>query len=427
MLITDRPAADALRDRLHGDVYGPDDAGYDEARRPWNLAVEQRPALVAFPRTDADVIAIVAYAREQGLNVAAQATGHGARHRDLAATILVNTRHMRGVRIDPGARKARVRAGAVWADVTGLASAYGLAPLAGSAPDVGVVGYTLGGGVSWLGRRYGLACHSVTAVEIVLADGRHVRADAHTEPDLFWALRGGGGDFGVVTALEFDLHPATDLHGGALMWPVARAEEVFTAWRDWTETVPDEVSSLCRILNLGPHRFVVIEAAIMGDPRILDPLRALNPELGQITPMRPAELTSIHNDPEQPTAGLGGHRMLRAIPDGALAELVARANPPLLSVELRHLGGALKRPRNAALDALHGAYVLHAVGPTPDAEAAMAVDAALTRLTDALEPWDAGRAIRNFSDRPRRFYDDAAAERLNAIKARHDRDGIFMN
>src|SRR3954471_4930123 len=176
MLITDRPAADVegLRDRLHGEVYGPDDAGYDEARRAWNLAVEQRPALVAFPYTDADVIATVAFAREHGLRLAPQATGHGAHGADLTGTIVVNTRQMRGVRIDPGARKARVRAGAVWADVTGPASAYGLAPPAGSAPDVGIVGETLGGGISWLGRRYGLACHSVTAIEIVLADGRHV-------------------------------------------------------------------------------------------------------------------------------------------------------------------------------------------------------------------------------------------------------------
>jgi FAD binding domain len=427
MLITDRPAADAdaLRDRLHGEVHGPDDAGYDGARRAWNLAVEQRPALVAVPSSDADVIATVGYAREQGLRIATQATGHGARRRDLSDAILVNTRQMRGVRIDPGARRARVRAGAVWADVTGPASAYGLAPLAGTAPDVGVVGYTLGGGLGWLGRRYGLACHSVTAIEIVLPDGRHARADAHTEADLFWALRGGGGGLGIVTALEFELHPVGQLHGGALMWPVERAEEIFVAWRDWTETVPDEVSSLCRILNVGPHSFVIVEAAIMGDPAILDPLRALDPELGQIGPMRPSELTSIHNDPEEPTAGMGGHRMLRSLPDGAIAELVARATAPLVCVELRHLGGALKRPRNAVLDALHGSYALYAIGRTPDAESAIAVDAALTGLTEVLEPWDAGRAILNFSDRPRRFYHDAACERLQAVKIRHDADGMF--
>src|SRR5262249_8865143 len=142
----DRPAADvnALRDRLHGEVYGPEDAGYDAARRAWHLAVDQRPAIVALPITDADVIATVEFARESGLRILPQATGHGAPGADLTHTILLSTKHMRGVRIDPGARRARVRAGAVWADVTGPASAYGLAPLAGSAPNVGVVGYTLG-------------------------------------------------------------------------------------------------------------------------------------------------------------------------------------------------------------------------------------------------------------------------------------------
>ena len=273
MLITDRPSADVevLRSRLYGDVYGPDDAGWDEARRAWNLAIDQRPAAVAFPLTDSDVVAVVEFAREEGLRVAAQATGHGAGAiASLEDAILISTKHMRGVRIDPGTRRARVRAGAVWADVTGPAAAYGLAPLAGSAGDVGVVGYTLGGGLSWLGRKHGLACNSVVAIELVTADARHVRVDAARDPELFWALRGGGGQFGVVTAIEFELHPVEELQGGALMWPAERAEEIFAAWRDWTATVPDEVTSLCRIVNApGGPSFVVVEAAILGDAEVL--------------------------------------------------------------------------------------------------------------------------------------------------------------
>ena len=249
MLIFDRPAADvdALRSRLHGEVYGPGDPGWDDARRAWNLAVDQRPAAVALPVTDADVVAVVDYAREEGLRVAVQGTGHGASAgASLEGTILVNTKRMRGVRIDPGTRRARVRAGALWADVTGPASAYGLAPLAGTAGDVGVVGYTLGGGLGWLGRKHGLACNSVTAIELVTADGRHVRTDHANDPELFWALRGGGGELGVVTAMEFELYPVEALEAGALLWPVERAAEIFAAWRDWTVTVPEEVSSLCR-------------------------------------------------------------------------------------------------------------------------------------------------------------------------------------
>ena len=278
MLITGLPSIDveALRARLYGEVYGPDDEGWDEARRAWNLAVDQRPAAVALPITDADVVEIVNFAREEGLRVAPQGTGHGASAlAGLDDTILLSTKRMRGVRIDPNARRARVRAGAIWQDVTAPASAYGLAPLAGSAHDVGVVGYTLGGGLSWLAREHGFACDSVTAIELVTADGALVRTDERNDPELFRALRGGGGNFGVVTSMEFKLYPVSELTGGALLWPQERAEEIFNAWREWTTTVPNHVTSLCRLLNVPPlpdvpeplrgRSFVVVEAAILGD------------------------------------------------------------------------------------------------------------------------------------------------------------------
>ncbi len=432
MLITDRPSADVevLRSRLHGDVCGPDDAGWDEARRAWNLAIDQRPAAVAFPLTDSDVVAVVEFAREEGLRVAAQATGHGAGAiASLEGTVLISTKHMRGVRIDPGTRRARVRAGAVWADVTGPAAAYGLAPLAGSAGDVGVVGYTLGGGLSWLGRKHGLACNSVVAIELVTADARHVRVDAARDPELFWALRGGGGQFGVVTAIEFELHPVEALQGGALLWPVERAEEIFAAWRDWTATVPEEVTSLCRIVNVpGGPSFVVVEAAILGDADVLAPLRALEPDLDMVAPMSPADLIEIHNDPKEPVPGMTGHRLLTEAPDDAIAELVAHASTSLVAIELRHLGGALGRTSvcHGALAGLQGEFSLFAVGIVPDAEAAMTVDVALGRLTQAMASWDAGLAFRNFSERRARFFDGHAAHRLRTLKAQVDGDDLFV-
>src|SRR3954470_6935074 len=273
MLITDLPAIDieALRSRLYGDVFGPGDEGWDAARRAWNLAVDQRPAAVALPLTDGDVVEVVNFAREEGLRVAPQGTGHGAAAlASLEGTILLSTRHMRGVRIDPRSRRARVRAGAVWADVTAPASAYGLAPLAGSAHDVGVVGYSLGGGLSWLARKHGLACDRVTAIELVPADGDHVRTTAENDPELLDALRGGGGSFGVVTAMEFKLYPIESLTAGAMAWPWERAEEIFNAWREWTKTIPEDITSLCRILQVPPlpdvpeplrgRQLVVVEA-----------------------------------------------------------------------------------------------------------------------------------------------------------------------
>jgi len=436
MLFTGLPSTDveALRARLYGEVYGPDDEGWDEARRAWNLAVDQRPAAVAFPVTDSDVVAVVNFAREEGLRVAPQGTGHGASAiRSLEGTILLSTKRMRGVRIDPGARTARVRAGALWADVTGPASAYGLAPLAGSSHDVGVVGYTLGGGLSWLARKYGFACDSVTAIELVTADGEHIRTNAETDPELFRALRGGGGNFGVVTALEFTLYPVESLTAGAMAWPWERAEEIFNAWREWTRTVPDDITSLCRILQvpalpdvpppLRGRKLVVVEAAILGDLDMLGPLRALEPELDMFAAMPPAGLIEIHNDPKGPVPGMGDHRLLADAPAEAIAALVAAAGPgsdsPLVSVELRHLGGAL--PVDAA-------FSLFAIGMVASAEAAMAIDGALARVMDAVAPYDAGRALLNFSERPQpadRLFDGYTLNQLRAVKDRVDGDDLF--
>src|SRR4051794_26784731 len=315
MLITNRSDADveALRARVDGEVFGPGDAGWDRARRPWNLVADQRPAAVVFPVTDADVVAVVDYAREAGLRIAPQGTGHGAAAlAPLEDAILLSMARMRGVRIDGKRRVARVRAGSLWADVAGPASAYGLAPLAGSSPDVGVVGYCLGGGLSWLGRKYGLASESVLAIELVTADGRQVRADKDTNAGLFWALRGGGGSFGVVTSMEIALHPVAELHGGMLIWPWERAEEIFAAWREWVDTVPDEVTSLCRIIQvpdmpdvpppLRGRGLVAVEAAILGGDEILAPLRALEPEIDMVSAIPPAALSRIHMDPEHPVA-----------------------------------------------------------------------------------------------------------------------------
>jgi len=182
---------------------------------------------------------VVRLARDHGLRVAAQGTGHGAAPLgSLADTILVKTTAMRRVTINPDTKIARAEAGAIWLDVVEAAARHGQAALAGTAPGGGVVGYTIGGGISWLGRAYGLAANNVEAIEVVTADGRLVRADARTEPDLFWALRGGGGSFGVVTAIELQLFPITEVYAGLLWWPADAASAVLQAWRELTQGKP---------------------------------------------------------------------------------------------------------------------------------------------------------------------------------------------
>ena len=242
-----------LKAMVAGDVFVPADDGYDAARRPWNLFVDQRPAVVVFAESVVDVVRALRFARSQRMRVAPQSTGHGALPvESLEGAMLLKTSRMRRVDIYAAIRTARAEAGAQWEDVTAPAGEYGLAALAGTSPNVGVTGYTLGGGMGWLTRRFGLAANSVTAVEIVTPDGRLVRADTDHEPDVFWAVRGGGGSVGVVTALEMALYPVAKLYAGALFFPIERASEVLHAWREWTDTVPDEVTSIGRLLRLPP-------------------------------------------------------------------------------------------------------------------------------------------------------------------------------
>jgi FAD/FMN-containing dehydrogenase len=208
---------EALQTAITGEVFVAGEDGYDQARQAWNLTVDERPAIVVAAETAADVAQAVRFARSQGMRIAPQGTGHGSEPLEpLTGAMLLRTVRMRDVRVDPVAHTARAEAGTLWQDVTVPAAEHGLAALAGTSPNVGVTGYTLGGGIGWLARRYGLAANSVTAAEVVTPDGRLARTDAEHEPDLFWAVRGGGGSVGVVTALEMRLYPVRELYAGAL-------------------------------------------------------------------------------------------------------------------------------------------------------------------------------------------------------------------
>jgi len=453
MPISERTVQDVqhLRDRLRGDVVGPADTAWDQARQAWNLAVDQRPALVALPVDAEDVVAIVDYARQHGLRVAPQGTGHNAGPiASLDDTVLVSTVRMRGVELDAVARRARVAAGTLWLEVTAPASEHGLAPLAGSSPDVGVVGYCLGGGVSWLSRRHGLAANSVLAIEIVTADGRLRRVDAENDPDLFWALRGGGGSFGVVTAMEIALYPVPELYAGAMFWPWERSSEVLHAWREWTATVPDEVTSAARIMQMPPipevpeplrgRAFVTIDAAILGSrafgAEIVQRLRDLGPEIDTFDIVPPVALSRLHNDPEEPVPALSEHRLLGELPAEAIDALVAVAGPgsgsPLLLAELRHLGGALAvaAAGHGAQPTLDAAYLAFGAGIAATPEMVAGLEAALPVFKEALAPWDAGRGYLNFEERTvdsRSFYDEVTHRHLARIKARVDPADIFRS
>ena len=429
----------------------PHDPSWNEARVAWNLAVDQQPAAVALPESAEDVVAVVRWARSRGLRVAPQGTGHNAAAMgSLAHTLLVKTERMRGVEIDPDARTARVEAGVLWAEVAEAAAEHGLAALAGSSPDVGVVGYSLGGGISWLGRCYGLAANSVTAVELVNAEGEIVRADHENESELFWALRGGGGSFGVVTALEFKLYPITEVYAGVLFFPIERGTEVLRAWSRWTEDVPDEVTSVGRFLQFPPipdipeplrgGSFVVVEATSLlsesATDELLAPLRELGPAMDTFATIPVQRLSSLHMDPEHPVPGVGDGMLLRDFPEEAVDAIVAAAGAdsgsPLLSVEVRHLGGALGRmqPGHGALATIEARFAMFAVGISMTPEMGAVMKAHIEVVQAALASWDAGRDYLNFTERRERgerFFGSATYRRLQTVKGKVDPDDVFRS
>jgi FAD/FMN-containing dehydrogenase len=425
------------------------DPGWDEARRAWNLTADQQPAAIARPASALDVVAAIGYARRHGLRVAAQGTGHNAPPLGpLSGTVLIKTGAMRQVTIDPGLMTARAQAGALAQDVTDAAAAHGLAGLPGTSPDVGVVGYTLGGGMSWLGRKYGLAASNVEAFQAVTADGRLVRADAAHESDLFWALRGGGGSFAVVTEVVLRLFPVAAVCAGLLWWPIAAAPDVLHAWRDLTASgLPDEFTTMARLMRIPdlpqvpePIRggsFVVIDALHLGGPaeadRILAPLRALRPGTDTVHVMPSREMGHLHMDPEQPTPGVGDCQLLDTLPVAAIDQLIGLVGPgaddaPNM-VEVRHIGGEMRRarPGNGALAAIDADYALICGSAATSPDSAAAVMRSVHSIQAGMAEWAARQAYLNFTETrrdPASFWDPRAYARLRQIKAAldpHDR------
>jgi FAD/FMN-containing dehydrogenase len=433
--------------RIAGRVVTTGDSDWDAARAAWNLTADLHPSAVAFPESAEDVAAVVRFAAEHDLRVAAQGTGHGAPAlAPLDDTILVKTERMRGVEVDDDARTARIAAGVLAAEVGEAVQAYGLCGMPGSSPDVGVVGYTLGGGLGWLSRAHGFACNRVSAIELVTADGEPRRVDAEAHEDLFWALRGGGGGFAIVTALQLDLLPISELYAGGLIFPAELGAGAFRAFRDWAAGVSDEVTATARFLRPPPlpdvpeplrdRPLITVEAACIGSQadgeRTVAPLREIGePIMDTFGQIPAAALTRIHMDPEQPVPGLGHHLVLRELPDEALDAFARAAGPeadsPLLMAELRQLGGAMARPAEGAgaLAALDADFVMVAVGVLMAPEMKAPLDHALDRLADKMGPWASEGGYYNFAERPcdvDAILPPETCARLAEVKRRWDPD-----
>lgn len=445
-------AATRLQAQIQGQVILPGDADYDEARLAWNRKVEQHPALIVAAESSQDVATAVAFARQHNLGVAIQSTGHG-NVRPADECLLILTCGLRGVAIDPDARTARVAAGEQWGAVLAAAQEHGLAPLLGSSPTVGVVGYTLGGGLGWLGRKYGLSADNVLAFELVTIDGRLLIASEVENSDLFWGLRGGGGSLGIITSLTIRLFPVAEVYAGNLFYPADMARDVFRHYRSWIATAPDELTSSVLVMNFPPfpelpeflrgRSFAIVRGCYCGTMEHGEALLRhwrdwQAPLIDDFKAIPFSQAATISNDPVEPLPGFNSGAWLRELSDDAIEAIVrfglgADGPSPLIFAEVRHAGGAIRRV--AAETAVYGnrdaELVLSLVGVAPSPSAHHNLVAYTGRLKDALRPALTGGVYMNFlegAESQQRIRDGLSAggyERLAQIKAAVDPDNLL--
>jgi hypothetical protein len=436
-----------LADRLPGHVHHPGAPGFDAACGGFDLSAVPHPEVAVSVFDESDVATAVRFAAERGLPVAVRATGHGPVH-GVDQGLLIDTRALSTVTVDAVRRTATVGAGANWTPVLARSAPLGLIPLCGSSPDVGVAAYTTGGGLSPLGRRHGWAADHVRRLRMVTPDGEAREITADTETELFWAVRGGGGNFGVVTELEFDLFPGDSLYGGGLYLPGEAAPELMAAFGRCTADAPDELGLSVAFLTLPDvdavpaplrGRFVAhLRVTHLGSAedaeRLIAPLRAVAPPLvDSVRPLPITEIGTVHGDPTHPQPVSCGGAALPRWDDDAIDALLGEIGPTSPHMlEVRHLGGALARPaavedavghRDSTFNLFTSAY------PGPSFEAAATQQTAFYRR---LLPWTGGRSIYNFTARPDRrpidargAFDASTLARLQGIKAAWDPQDLF--
>ena len=440
----------ALRARVIGQVLEPTDAGFVNAVQGWSLGHRHHPAVVVVAQDTMDVIETVCFARSNQLKIAVQATGHGF-VRDAEGAVLLNVSKMNAVRVDPIAQTATIQPGAIWAQVLEAARMHGLTGLVGDTPSVGATGYVLGGGTGWFARLHGLGIDSLLEAEIVTADGELHTVNAEREPELFWALRGGGGGFGVVTSIKLRLYPHATVTAGQVIFPLEHAKDAFHAYREWIKTVPNEITSRVMLMR-GPDAefmppFVRGRVALMlqfvyagsrqAAQNVIAPLLGTPGALLRLVDeIAPAELGRFFGAPPAPTEAVGRAELLDELNDQAIDTLVGLAAlevAPFYLLELRHLGGAIaSTPDDAsAFGHRHAGFLANfrvlITGPNAHGTATQYVQA----FTDRVKPFATGSILPNFIDgdegleRDRAAYPDLKTMRVSLLKARFDPDNLF--
>jgi FAD/FMN-containing dehydrogenase len=443
--------AQELRDALKGELIAPSDQGYDEARSVWNGMIDRRPALIARCVDTSDVVAAIGFGRTEGLTVAVRGGGHNvAGNATCDGGLVIDLSKMKAIAIDPDARTVKAQGGLTWGELDGETQAIGLATTGGLVTSTGVAGFTLGGGIGWMMRKHGLACDNLIGAELVTADGQVVRTSESENAELLWGLRGGGGNFGVVTEFEFRLHPVSQVLAGLVAWPAPAARDVLRFWRDWVGETPDDLCTMGAFLYAPPEPFVPPE--VVGQPIFaiacmhldtegtgeadLRPLRELGPAVDVIGPM-PYTVVQGMFDAGVPRGSRNYWRsgFLGALSDDALDTIIAHTDKipaPMGQVHLHQMGGAVGRvPAGAtAFGSRDAGFLMNYIGLWLDPAEDETNTAWVRAASDAMEPYGTGTRYVNFlADEGeagvQSAYDSETITRLRNLKSRYDPTNFF--
>jgi FAD/FMN-containing dehydrogenase len=435
---------DELRADFQGSLIGPEDAGYDEARKIWNGMIDKRPALIAQCAGTSDVVAVVNLVREKGLTVAVRGGGHNvAGNATCDDGVVIDLRLMNGVSVDPDRRIARAQGGVTWGEYDRETQRHGLASPGGAISTTGVGGLTLGGGFGWLSRSYGLVCDNVVSAEVVTADGEVLTASANENPDLFWCIRGGGGNFGVVTRFDYRLQQVGDLYAGLVLYPRSEARDFLRMFADLTATAPDQLSTMAAFLSSPDGDpvvgvYSVYHGSAAAGERVLAPLRAFGSPLLDDIGLKPYTVVQQAFDEGFPA----GHRnywkstYLSAVDNACIETLVEHANrapSPMCLVAIEHMiGGAVARvgADDNAFGRRDSEYNLLLLGMSDDPGLDAANQDWVRGAWKAVQPYSTGGVYVNYmdhdeSERIGDAYGSTHYARLVELKKRYDPDNLF--
>lgn len=441
-----------LRRRIDGDVVTPDVPEYDQVRRVWNLMIDRRPAAIARCASAADVAEAVQFAREHDLAVSIRSGGHNIAGSSVCdGGLMLDLSRMKGVLIDPSARTAHAQAGVTWGEFDRRTQAFGLATTGGMISTTGIAGLTLGGGLGWLMRRYGLTCDNLRSARMITADAREIVVSADSHPDLFFAIRGGGGRFGIVTTFEYGLHEVNDVVAGIVFHRGERAEEVLRFFRDACADAPDELTML-GVLTIGPpapflpralhgQPLVGIAMCCVGDldeaERIVAPIRSFGPPAVDLISRMPYCAFQTMQDPSAPPGLLNYSKslFLRDLSDGVIRTLAARAlslPSPLSQVHIHHLGGMVAKvaPEETAFQSREASFLLNIPAAWTAPEHTDVSVGWVRSLFEAVRSNGMRRGYVNFDAEPppdAGASEDLSAvgQRLSEVKRRYDPTDFF--